>query len=305
MLNAGHAHPKVVAPRSPPGRSASRITCFQVAMYEPYVARRRSAQPPRAGLVAQEDAAALDRRRSDRERRQDRARVHAPPGRRRIHPRLSRPHAAGAVDDRQERAVQAALRSVLQRDLSRAVSVRTSRCDDATTRSRRSTSSSTAQSRPIASRRSSSSRCSAKAASCRRRPRSCTSCGASADAHGIVLIADEIQTGFGRTGTLFACEHYGIEPDLITVAKSLARRTCRWRPSSARREIMDAPEPGGLGGTFAGNPVACAAALAMLEIIDDAFLARARAIGERIAAALRALQARVSADRRRARTRAR
>jgi 4-aminobutyrate aminotransferase/(S)-3-amino-2-methylpropionate transaminase len=111
-----------------------------------------------------------------------------------------------------------------------------------------------------------------------------------ADQHGIVLIADEIQTGFGRTGTLFACEQYGIEPDVMTVAKSLAGGL----PLAAvigKREIMDAPEPGGLGGTFAGNPIACAAALEVLEIIDGAFLERARAIGSRIAAALRSLQA--------------
>ncbi len=114
-----------------------------------------------------------------------------------------------------------------------------------------------------------------------------------ADAHGIVLIADEIQTGFGRTGRLFACEHYGIEPDLIAVAKSLAGGL----PLAAvvgKAHIMDAPEPGGLGGTFAGNPVACAAALAVLEIMDDAFLARAREVGERIEAALRALRSRFS-----------
>ncbi len=110
-----------------------------------------------------------------------------------------------------------------------------------------------------------------------------------ADAHGIVLIADEIQTGFGRTGTFFACEQYGIEPDLIAVAKSLGGGL----PLSAvvgKAEIMDAPEPGGLGGTFAGNPVACAAALAIFELMDDAFLARTRAVGKRIEEALRALQ---------------
>ena len=108
---------------------------------------------------------------------------------------------------------------------------------------------------------------------------------------GIVLVADEIQTGFGRTGKFFACEHYGIEPDLIAVAKSLAGGL----PLAAvtgKAEIIDAPEPGGLGGTFAGNPVACAAALATFDIIDDAFLARAREIGERLFAALRTLQAR-------------
>lgn len=112
-----------------------------------------------------------------------------------------------------------------------------------------------------------------------------------ADRHGIVLIFDEIQTGFGRTGRFFASEHYDVAPDLITVAKSLAgglplAGVC------GRAEIMDAPLPGGLGGTFAGNPVACAAALATFEVMDDAFLARARAIGERLEQTLRALQQR-------------
>ncbi|MBV8333625.1 MAG: 4-aminobutyrate--2-oxoglutarate transaminase [Candidatus Eremiobacteraeota bacterium] len=113
-------------------------------------------------------------------------------------------------------------------------------------------------------------------------------------ANGIVLIADEIQTGFGRTGKLFACEHYGVEPDLITVAKSLAGGL----PLAAvtgKAEIMDAPAPGGLGGTFAGNPVACAAALATFDIMDDAFLARAREIGARLLVALRSLQGRFDA----------
>jgi 4-aminobutyrate aminotransferase/(S)-3-amino-2-methylpropionate transaminase len=115
-----------------------------------------------------------------------------------------------------------------------------------------------------------------------------------ADRHGIVLIFDEIQTGFGRTGTFFAAEHYGIEPDLTTVAKSLAGGM----PLAAvagKAEIMDAPLPGGLGGTFAGNPVACAAALATFEIMDDAFLARARTVGERVRGALLALQERFPA----------
>jgi 4-aminobutyrate aminotransferase / (S)-3-amino-2-methylpropionate transaminase / 5-aminovalerate transaminase len=107
--------------------------------------------------------------------------------------------------------------------------------------------------------------------------------------NGIVLIADEIQTGFGRTGTFFACERYGIEPDLITVAKSLAGGL----PLAAvvgKAEIMDSPGPGGLGGTFAGNPVACAAALEIFQLLDADFLARARTIGARIAAALAAFK---------------
>ncbi len=87
------------------------------------------------------------------------------------------------------------------------------------------------------------------------------------DKHGILLIADEIQTGFSRTGKTFAIEHSGIEPDLMTVAKSIAGGV----PLSAvigKAEIMDAPVVGGLGGTFAGSPLACAAGLAVLEVID-------------------------------------
>ena len=112
-----------------------------------------------------------------------------------------------------------------------------------------------------------------------------------ADAHGIVLIADEIQTGFGRTGTFFACEQYGLEPDIIAVAKSLGGGL----PLAAvvgRAEIMDAPAPGGLGGTFAGNPVACAAALEVFDLLDEAFLERAREIGSHIRTALESLQRR-------------
>lgn len=115
-----------------------------------------------------------------------------------------------------------------------------------------------------------------------------------ANRHGIVLVFDEVQTGFGRTGKMFACEHAGVEPDLLVIAKSIAGGL----PLSAvigKAEIMDAPEPGGLGGTYAGNPVACAAALATLEIMDDAFLARAQEIGERLFDALRTLKSRFPA----------
>jgi len=98
--------------------------------------------------------------------------------------------------------------------------------------------------------------------------------------HGILLVADEVQTGFGRTGTLFACEQLGIEPDLLVSAKSMAAGL----PLGAvtgRAEIMDAPVAGGLGGTYVGNPVACEAALAVLKILDDRQLpARAARIGE-------------------------
>ena len=100
------------------------------------------------------------------------------------------------------------------------------------------------------------------------------------DLHGIVLIADEIQTGFGRTGSWFAIEHSGVVPDLITVAKSMAGGY----PIAGvvgRADIMDAVPPGGLGGTYGGNPVACAAALAAIEAIEnEGLLSRSVALGE-------------------------
>jgi 4-aminobutyrate aminotransferase/(S)-3-amino-2-methylpropionate transaminase len=100
------------------------------------------------------------------------------------------------------------------------------------------------------------------------------------DAHGIVLVVDEVQTGFGRTGRFFAIEHYGVEPDLITVAKSIAGGL----PLSGvlgKAEIMDAPGENAIGGTYVGNPVAQAAALAVLDVIDEEGLVqRADTIGE-------------------------
>ncbi len=105
--------------------------------------------------------------------------------------------------------------------------------------------------------------------------------GAICRKHGILLIADEVQTGFARTGAMFACERLGLEPDLVTMAKSLTGGL----PMAAvtgRADIMDAPGAGQLGGTFAGNPVACEAALAVLDIIEKENLcARANALGER------------------------
>jgi 4-aminobutyrate aminotransferase / (S)-3-amino-2-methylpropionate transaminase / 5-aminovalerate transaminase len=113
------------------------------------------------------------------------------------------------------------------------------------------------------------------------------------DAHGIVLIADEVQTGFGRTGSFFAIEQSGVEPDLVCVAKSIAAGL----PLSGvlgRAEIMDAPGDSAIGGTYVGNPVACQAALAVLDEIERLDLvARARAIGETMRGRLGALQARV------------
>ena len=112
------------------------------------------------------------------------------------------------------------------------------------------------------------------------------------DQHGILLIADEVQTGFGRTGKLFAMENYDVKPDLMTMAKSLAGGY----PLSGvvgRAEVMDAPVVGGLGGTYGGNPVACAAALAVLEVIEEeGLLDAANRQGARIKARLEALSRR-------------
>lgn len=113
------------------------------------------------------------------------------------------------------------------------------------------------------------------------------------DEHGIVMIADEVQTGFGRTGRMFAMEHFGVVPDLMTIAKSLAAGV----PLSAvtgRAEIMDAPAPGGLGGTYAGNPLAIAAAHAVIDVMAEEKLPeRGARLGEQLKARLNALKPRV------------
>jgi 4-aminobutyrate aminotransferase/(S)-3-amino-2-methylpropionate transaminase len=111
------------------------------------------------------------------------------------------------------------------------------------------------------------------------------------DEHGIVFIADEIQSGFGRTGKWFAMEHMGVEPDLMTVAKSLAGGF----PLAGvvgRAKIMDAPDPGGLGGTYAGNAVACAAALGVFDAFEaDDLLAKAEKQGRLMVERLKAIKA--------------
>jgi len=110
------------------------------------------------------------------------------------------------------------------------------------------------------------------------------------DKHGILLIADEVQTGAGRTGTFFAMEQMGVAPDLTTFAKSIAggfplAGVC------GKTEYMDAIAPGGLGGTYAGSPIACAAALAVIQVFEEEkLLDRSKAVGERLTAGLRQIQ---------------
>ena len=112
------------------------------------------------------------------------------------------------------------------------------------------------------------------------------------DEHGIVMVCDEVQSGFGRTGRFFAIEHFGVTPDVITVAKSIAMGL----PLSGvlgKAEIMDAPQEGGVGGTYVGNPVAQAAAIAVLDVIEgEGLVERSSAIGETIRSRMEAWQGR-------------
>jgi 4-aminobutyrate aminotransferase len=115
------------------------------------------------------------------------------------------------------------------------------------------------------------------------------------DEHDILLIFDEIQTGFGRTGKLFATEHYGVLPDIITIAKSMAGGMTL-SAVCGRAEVMDGPAPGGLGGTYAGNPLAIAASHAVIDIIEqEKLVERSNLLGQKLVARLNAAQSRVPA----------
>jgi 4-aminobutyrate aminotransferase/(S)-3-amino-2-methylpropionate transaminase len=113
------------------------------------------------------------------------------------------------------------------------------------------------------------------------------------DKHGILLIVDEVQSGYGRTGKMFAIEHSGVQPDMIATAKSIAAGM----PLSAligRAEVMDAPEPGGIGGTYSGNPISCAVGLAVLDLIkEENLLERSNQVGMKLKAKLNQLAASV------------
>jgi 4-aminobutyrate aminotransferase len=115
------------------------------------------------------------------------------------------------------------------------------------------------------------------------------------DDHGILLIFDEVQTGFGRTGKLFAANHYDVLPDIITIAKSMAGGMTL-SAVCGKAEVMDAPAPGGLGGTYAGNPLAIAASHAVIDVIEQENLVeRSNVLGKKLMARLKAMQAKVPA----------
>ena len=110
--------------------------------------------------------------------------------------------------------------------------------------------------------------------------------------HGILLIVDEVQTGFGRTGRFFAVEHAGVEPDLLVAGKSLAAGL-PLASVTGRADLMEAPQVGGLGGTYGGNPLACAAALAVIDVLQQhGFLERARAVGTTVLGRFQTMQRR-------------
>jgi len=110
--------------------------------------------------------------------------------------------------------------------------------------------------------------------------------------HGILLIADEVQTGFGRTGRVFAVDHAGVEPDLLVAGKSLASGL-PLASVTGRADLMEAPQVGGLGGTYGGNPLACVAALAVIDVLQsEGFLERAQALGANVLARFQTMQRR-------------
>jgi len=115
------------------------------------------------------------------------------------------------------------------------------------------------------------------------------------DEHGILLIFDEVQTGFGRTGKLFAAEHYEVLPDIMTIAKSMAGGMTL-SAVCGKADVMDGPAPGGLGGTYAGNPLAIAASHAVIDVIEkEKLVERANQLGQKLTARLKAAQAKVPA----------
>ena len=112
------------------------------------------------------------------------------------------------------------------------------------------------------------------------------------DRHEILLIVDEVQTGFGRTGRFYAVEHAGVEPDLLVAGKSLAAGL-PLASVTGRADLMEAPQVGGLGGTYGGNPLACAAALAVIDVLQQhGFLERARAVGTTVLGRFQTMQRR-------------
>ena len=284
VLNVGHTAPEVVEAIAQAGgaRHAHLLPRHgQRALHR----ARGAAERPHARRAREEDDVRELRRRGGRERREDRALPHRAKRDRDLRPRLPRAHAAGDVAHGQGHALQAGHGPLRPRDLPAcrspiptggSATPSTSPRKRSRTRSTRCTSTSARRTSP----RSSWSRSRARAGSSCRRRASCEGIADFCAAHGIVFIADEIQSGIGRAGRWYAIEDEGVVPDIVTTAKSVGGGM----PISAitgRAEIMDAVHAGGLGGTYGGNPVAAAASLAVLDKIErEDLLTRSREIGD-------------------------
>ena len=213
------------------------------------------------------------RRRGGRERRQDRAGRDRPAGGDRLRQRLPRADAADDDDDAARSTYKRRLRAVRARGLPRAGAVSVPRGHHGRAIAgleplfKREVD-------PSRSRASCSSRCRARAGSSPMPPDFPARLQELCDEHGILYVDDEVQSGVGRTGPVWAIEHYGVEPDLLVSGKSLGGGL-PLAGVTGRAEVMDAAEPGGLGGTFGGNPVACAAALAVLDEVATRRVPRA------------------------------
>ena len=266
-LNVGHGHRTSSRPRTS-SSTASRHTDFTIVPYEPYVDARRAARRVGADLGARQGRVLQRRHRGGRERRQVRARLHGPPGGR---SRSTARSTAGRCSRSRSPRRCTRTRPGSGRSRPRSTACR-SRTRTAASRPRTRSPRSSARSRPSSRRRpsprSSSSRFRARAASSSRRRSSSPECAASATARHRARRRRGADRASAAPGRFFAIEHSGVEPDLICVAKSIASGL----PLSGvlgRAEIMDAPVVGGVGGTYVGNPVAQAAALAVLDVIDD------------------------------------
>ena len=278
VVSVGNAAPRVVEAVQQQV-AAFTHTCFMVTPYEGYVAVAEKLNELTPGDHDKRSRAVQLRCRGRGERRQDRAPPHRTAGGRRVRPRLPRPDEPDDGADREEHAVQAPLRAVRRRDLPHADGVPVPLADrPGELRGRGVRAVRLAAAHPgrrgRTAQRCWSSRSRARAGSSFRPPGFLARVAEWCANHGILFIADEIQTGFCRTGDWFACEHEQVVPDLITTAKGIAGGM-PLAGVTGRAEIMDSVHGGGLGGTYGGNPVACAAALGAIETMQAEDLAGA------------------------------
>ena len=289
VTSIGHAVPELVDAVSAQV-AAFTHTCFMVNPYESYVEVCEELAALTPGSLRQDLRALQLRRRGDRERREDRPPGDRSSGDRRLRPRLSRPHQPDHGAHGEEHALQGPLRSLRARGLPRPDELPVPRRPE---RRRGGRAARSRRSRPEVGAKN--------VAGLLIEPIQgeggfvvpadgfLPALSEWTTANGVVFIADEIQSGFCRTGDWFAVDHEGVIPDIVATAKGLAGGM-PLAGVTGRAELMNAVHEGGLGGTYGGNPVACAAALATIKTLRDRNLvARAREIGEILFANLRSL----------------